>query len=242
MKTLAIVQARMGSTRLPQKVMMPIRGVPLIEWLLRRLSRCTQLDQIVVATSTNTNNHVLVDCVEKLGFVTSRGSEDDVLDRYYQAAKQFRPDIIVRITADCPLMDPALVDELVSAFKRSSFDYLCNINPPTYPDGLDIEVFSREALEKAWTETQDVYEREHVTPYLRESGRFKTKNLPFEQDHSGERWTLDEPADFLVIEKVIEHFWPRDDFGWQEVISLRQTHPLIFVANQHLMRNEGSKK
>lgn len=231
----------MGSTRLPNKVMLPIKGVPMIELLLARLSKSRQLDQILVATSEDAKNQPLVRHVQALGFSVTRGSENDVLDRYYQAAKAHKPDIVVRITGDCPLVDPILVDALVAAFKQEKVDYLSNVDPPTYPDGLDIEVFSFKALERAWQETEKTYDREHVTPYLRESGKFSTRNISHDKDCSGERWTVDEPDDFMVIESVFKHFWPRTDFGWQEIMALRQTQPHLFMANQQILRNEGAK-
>lgn len=241
MKTVAIIQARMSSTRLPNKVMLPIEGVPMIELLLSRLAKSKQLDQVLVATSEDSKNQPLVDHVRGLGVAVMQGSEDDVLDRYYQAAKAHNADIVVRITGDCPLVDPTLVDAAIVAFKQGQVDYLSNSNPYTYPDGLDVEVFSFKAMEQAWKETGKAFDREHVTPYLRESGKFTTRNLLNDQDNSAERWTLDEPADFEVIENVYKHFWPRTDFGWQEVMALRETQPNLFAANQHIIRNEGAR-
>lgn len=241
MKTIAIVQARMGSTRLPDKVMLPVKGVPMIELLLRRLAKAQQLDQILVATSVDPHNQPLLDHVRSLGFAVTQGSENDVLDRYYKAAREYDPDIVVRITGDCPLVDPALVDAAIVAFKQFKVDYLSNVDPPTYPDGLDIEVFSFRALEQAWKETNKPFDREHVTPYIRESGKFNVRNLPNERDCSGERWTVDESVDFEVIRNVFEHFWPRTDFGWQEVMKLRESQPDLFAANQGIIRNEGAQ-
>ena len=140
MKIVVIVQARMGSTRLPNKVMKPIDGIPMIELLLSRLARATEVDQIIVATSVDERNLPLVEHVRKLGYICEQGSENDVLDRYMQAAKNHNADVIVRITGDCPLVDPELVDEVLRRFKIQDVDYLCNNYPPTYPDGLDIEV------------------------------------------------------------------------------------------------------
>ena len=241
MNTLAIVQARMGSTRLPNKVMLPIMGVPMIELLLRRLSKSQQVDQILVATTVDPKNQHLVEHVRRLGFTVEQGSENDVLDRYYQAAKAHKPDVVVRITGDCPLVDPILVDAAILDFKRNEVDYVSNTNPPTYPDGLDIEVFSFQALERAWRETDKLHDREHVTPYMRESGKFVTRNCASIEDHSVERWTVDEPADFQVVERVFKHFWPRDDFSWEEVISLRRTSPEYFTDNKGIVRNEGAQ-
>jgi glutamate-1-semialdehyde 2,1-aminomutase len=240
MKVVALVQARMGSTRLPNKVMKPICGIPMIELLLARLSRARLVDQIVVATSVDERNQPLIEHVRKLGYACEQGSENDVLDRYVQAAKLHHADAIVRITGDCPLVDPMLVDEVISRFKASGLDYLCNNYPPTYPDGLDIEVCTFEALAKSSKETSKPFDREHVTPYLRESGRFMTDVISHSQDLSALRWTVDEAADFEVIEKVFQYFHPRTDFTWIEVLNLQSQQTDIFNSNQHIIRNEGA--
>ncbi|NJL53294.1 MAG: NTP transferase domain-containing protein [Hydrococcus sp. SU_1_0] len=146
MTTLAIVQARMGSTRFPNKVMQPILGIPMIELLINRLSQAKHLDCIILATSLAPNNQSLVDHVQGLGCEVYQGREDDVLDRYYQAACIVQPETVVRITGDCPLVDPAIVDRAIATFQQSNVDYLSNVSPPTYPDGLDIEVFTFQAL------------------------------------------------------------------------------------------------
>jgi len=239
LKTLAIVQARMGSTRFPNKVMKPILGVPLIELLLERLSRSKGIEGIILATSQDPKNLSLVEHVRQLGYDISQGSENDVLDRYYQAARPHQPEIIVRITGDCPLIDPVMVDVVLSAFKSANVDYACNTHPPTYPDGLDTEVFTFEALERAWKCATEPYEREHVTPYIHKSGRFRLLNVPHAENCSSERWTVDEPEDFEVVKNIFEYFHPRRDFGWLEVLQLRRDQPELFAANQHLIRNEG---
>ncbi|OIQ97555.1 3-aminobutyryl-CoA aminotransferase [mine drainage metagenome] len=240
MKIVALVQARMGSTRLPNKVMKPIGGIPMIELLLSRLSRAQEIDQIIVATSVDERNLPLVKHVQKLGYACEQGSENDVLDRYVQAAKKHQADVVLRITGDCPLVDSELVDEAVRAFKAAGVDYFSNVVPPTYPDGLDIEVFTIEALERAGQETTDPFDREHVTPYLRKPGKFKTAAMQHSEDLSALRWTVDEPADFVVIEKVFQHFHPRTDFTWGEVLVLQSEQPALFNINQHLIRNEGA--
>lgn len=240
MKIVAIVQARMGSTRLPDKVMKPIGGIPMIELLLLRLAKSKEVDQIVVATSIDDRNKPLVEHVNELGYVCEQGSENDVLDRFVQAAKKQQADVVVRITGDCPLVDPALVDEVIRRFKSANVDYFSNIVPATYPDGLDIEVFSFNALEQAWQETKKPYDREHVTPYLRNSGKFSNAAMQHNQDLSALRWTVDESADFSVVEKVFLYFHPRRDFTWGEVLSLQLQQPEIFNVNQHIVRNEGA--
>lgn len=241
MKILALVQARMGSTRLPSKVMKPICGIPMIELLLTRLAKSKEIDQIVVATSVDERNIPLVEHVRKLGYTCEQGSENDVLERYAQAAEKHKADVVVRITGDCPLVDPDLVDEVIRQFKAEKVDYFCNTNPPTYPDGLDIEVFTFKALEQASRETADPFDREHVTPYLRKSGKFKIAAMQHSEDLSVLRWTVDEQADFEVIEKVFEHFNSTIDFTWVDVLALQKQHPEIFNINQHLVRNEGAE-
>jgi glutamate-1-semialdehyde 2,1-aminomutase len=240
MKIVAIVQARMGSTRLPNKVMKPIGGVPMIEMLLSRLSKAEELDQIIVATSIDVRNQPLVEHVQKLGYACEQGSENDVLDRFVQAAKKHQADVVVRITGDCPLVDPDLVDEVIRRFRVACVDYFSNIQPPTYPNGLDVEVFTLKALEQASRETNKPFDREHVAPYLRESGRFKIDAMQYSQDLSDLRWTVDESVDFTVIEAVFQYFHPRTDFTWEEVLDLQQQKPEIFIINQHINRNEGA--
>lgn len=240
MKTVAIVQARMGSTRLPDKVMKPIGGVPMIELLLARLARADEIDEIVVATSVDSRNQALVDYVSGLGYRCYQGSENDVLDRYIQAAKTVQADVIVRITGDCPLVDPALVDEAIRRFRAADVDYLSNTSQPSYPDGLDTEVFSFTALQRAGAETDKPYDHEHVTPYLRESGEFRQAALQNAEDLSALRWTVDESADFEVVTNVFAHFAPDIHFSWQEVLELQRSQPQLFSANQQIIRNEGA--
>lgn len=240
MKTVAIVQARMGSTRLPNKVMKPIGGVPMIEVLLARLGRAEEVDEVVVATSVDACNQPLFDHVGSLGFQCYRGSENDVLDRYVQAARLAKADVVVRITGDCPLVDPALVDEAIRLFRASKADYLSNVSPPTFPDGLDIEVFTAHALEKAARETALPFDREHVTPYLRTNSQFRQSGFRHSDDLSQLRWTVDELADYEVMSKVFAHFSPDIQFGWPQVLQLQRSQPEIFHINKNLIRNEGS--
>jgi len=230
----------MGSTRLPNKVMKPIGGVPMIELLLARLSRSLKVDEVILATSDDERNEPLVEHVKRLGYAVCRGSENDVLDRYVQAARARGADVVVRITGDCPLVDPELVDAAVKGFRSAEVEYFSNVSPPTYPDGLDIEVFTLAALERAWRETDLRHDREHVTPYLRESGKFRTAGMQQSIDLSGNRWTVDEPEDFDVIERIFKHFEPRIDFSWKEVIALQERQPDIFTANSGIFRNQGA--
>jgi len=239
MKVVAIVQARMASTRLPNKVMMPIGDIPMIGVLLKRLSLSEQIDEIVLATSRDPKNDVMVQYVESLGFGCERGSEPDVLSRFLDTAAAHSADIIVRITGDCPLVDAALVDEAIKQFKNDSVDYLSNVSPPMYPDGLDIEVFSYSALIAAAAKSSSLLDREHVTPYLRTSGEFKISSMLSEQDYSSLRWTVDELVDFDLIETIVTHFHPALDFSWVDVLNLSMEQPQLFQSNNHLLRNEG---
>lgn len=240
MKVVAIVQARMGSTRLPNKVMKPINDVPMIELLLSRLGKAKEIQQIVVATSVDSKDLPLVEYVQKLGFACEQGSENDVLARYLQTAQKHKADVIVRITGDCPLVDPALVDQAIQGFKQAQVDYFSNVQTPTFPDGLDIEVFTLKALEQVARETQEAFYHEHVTPYLRESGKFKTSGFSHSEDLSSLRWTVDEQADFEVINNVFSHFHPDIHFNWQQVLELQHQQPELFAANQKIQRNEGA--
>lgn len=240
MKVVAIVQARMGSTRFPNKVMKPIGGVPMIELLLARLANSKSVDQIVLATSTDERNTPLVEHVKKLGYNCVRGSECDVLDRYLVAAREAQADVVVRITGDCPLIDPVLVDQVIAKFKAQGVDYFGNTAPSSYPDGLDTEVFTVEALERAGRESLDPFDHEHVTPYLRTPGLYKTGVMQNSEDLSGLRWTVDEPADFEVISNVFAHFAPNIHFSWTEVLGLQRSQPALFAANHNIIRNEGA--
>ena len=240
MKIVALVQARMGSTRLPGKVLTPITKIPIIEILLSRLSKSNELDEIVVATSNDKNNDKLQTFVEKLGYRCTRGSEKNVLNRFYESAIFTKADVIVRITGDCPLVDPCLVDECIKEFKRADVDYLSNTLPPTYPDGLDVEVFSFKSIEKALNETSSDYDKEHVTPYIRNTPAFAKSSINHSEDLSHMRLTVDEPEDLDVIKDICEYFSPNIYFNWLKVIDLQKIQPEIFTKNQKFKRNEGS--
>ena len=240
-KVLAIVQARVGSTRLPGKVLKKVNGKPLIEILFHRLSQSKNIDKIILATSASAENDTLAHMVEKLGFDVFRGSENNVLERYYSAAKKYQPEMVVRITGDCPIIGPKLVDEIISLYEKENADYASNTNPPTYPDGLDVEVFSIDSLEEANKKAKTSHEREHVTPFIRANNKLKNINLSNDTDLSKERWTVDDPEDLLVIENILNHFAPNLDFPWQDVLELKQAHPEYFEANKNIRRNEGAK-
>ncbi|WP_100256929.1 aminotransferase class III-fold pyridoxal phosphate-dependent enzyme [Reinekea forsetii] len=240
MKIVAIVQARMGSSRLPGKVLKLINGIPVIELLLFRLSQSKLVDQIVVATSDADADIRLADYVRNLGFSCSQGSENDVLERFYNAAKEHDADIVVRITGDCPLVDADLVDQVIKGYLSSDVDYFSNGMPPTYPDGLDVEVFSFSVLEQSHFKSQEPHEREHVTPYARDSGFFKTGNMESVEDFSNIRLTLDEHDDLILIDNIFNYFSPEIHFTWSEILTLREQMPNIFEINKHIDRNEGA--
>lgn len=230
----------MGSTRLPNKVMRLVDDVPMIELLLARLSQAKEIDQIVVATSLDSSNRPLIEQVVRLGYSCEQGSESDVLGRYLMAASKHKADVVVRITGDCPMVDPALVDECIRRFRAADVDYFSNVAPPSYPDGLDTEVFTFDALDAAARDATMPSQREHVTPYIRESGRFATGSMQYTEDLSAMRWTVDEEADLAVVERVFQHFHPNRYFSWLEVLALQHDHPDIFIDNRDIVRNEGA--
>jgi glutamate-1-semialdehyde 2,1-aminomutase len=239
-KIVAVVQARMGSSRLPGKVMMDLHGSTVIEVLLKRLSRSALIDEIVVATSIESNNRVLIEHVKTLGFKVFVGSENDVLHRYVGAAEAAEADVVIRITGDCPLIDPDLVDEFIEKFLNSDIDYLSDEDPPTFPDGLDTEVFSIEALKQADRGAVSNFEREHVTPYLRKNASIRRERYCAPSNESSRRWTVDELADLTVVRNVIRHFAPSLDFGWREIMELQNKNSHLFASNQGIVRNEGA--
>jgi glutamate-1-semialdehyde 2,1-aminomutase len=239
-KVVALVQARMGSTRLPGKVLRAIVGKPMIELLLARLSQSSELDEIVVAASEEVKNDKLQSVVESLNYKCTRGSEKNVLNRFYESAKSVGADVIVRITGDCPLVDPTLVDECIRSYKDSDVDYFSNIDPATYPDGLDIEVMSFESIERANNETDSEFDREHVTPYIRNSDSFSKSSIQYVKDLSTQRWSVDEPEDLIVVTNVFEHFSPNLYFDWKQVLELRRSQPKLFQANRQIKNNEGA--
>ena len=238
MKIVAIVQARLGSKRLPNKVIKVIDGSSMIEILLKRLSRSKLIAKIVVATSIDSKDNKLKLLINKLGYDCEQGSIDNVLNRYICVAEKYEADIVVRITGDCPLVDPEIVDEVINKFKEDSVDYCSNTNPPTFPDGLDVEVFTLDALKKSSSMTTNKSDLEHVTPYLRESGNFKTSCLENEVDLSEMRWTVDESVDFEVISAIFNNFSPDVNFSWLKILELKKSSPDIF-KNSSLIRNEG---
>ncbi len=228
MRTVIISQARMTSTRLPGKVLKEVLGKPLLEYHIERLLRVRLADELVVATTTNDTDQPIVELCERLGVAYYRGSEEDVLSRYYEAAAHFGADVVVRVTSDCPLIDPGVVDEAISLYvkNRDKYDYVSNALQRTYPRGLDTEVFSMAVLEKAYKEAREQPEREHVTPYVyRHPELFRLANCSGAQDYSQHRWTVDTPEDFELIRLILEELYPVNErFTWLDVLELLSKH------------------
>lgn len=237
---LAIVQARMSSSRLPEKVMKKILGKPMIGHLFQRLSLCKRIDKIILATSSLPENDVMCEYVQKQGFDIYRGSEDDVLDRFYQAAKQYDPQGIVRITGDCPLLDPKVCDEVIAAFQGRKIDYVKT--GPTFAEGVDCEVFTSKALSKAWKEAKLKSEREHVTlHFYNNPDIFKTLELQNRTDDSRYRFVVDEETDFQVITAIFKYFNQKgkDLFFAEDIKNFLDENKETFDLNAHIIRNEG---
>ncbi len=240
---LVLIQARMGSSRFPGKVLEDLSGHPMLWHVVNRVRRAGRVDKVVVATTDRAVDDAIARFCEREGVGCFRGSEHDVLDRFYQAARANRADVVVRITADCPLIDPAVIDKVLARFERGDCDYACNIMRYTYPDGLDTEVFSFEALERAWREANKPSEREHVTPYLR-SDKFRTANVESETPVSPVqcRWTVDHPADLEFVRKVYEALSGNGEFGFREVFDLLKERPNLATIQAETITNEGYYK
>lgn len=244
-QTILISQARSGSTRLPKKVLLKIQGRELLRIQLTRLTNCREIDKIIIATTIDPEDDTIVGLCNSWNVAVSRGEINDVLDRYYQASLPYKPKWIVRVTSDCPLIDPELVDAVVKFAKVNDVDYASNILLERFPDGQDIEVFKFVALEQAWKEAILLSEREHVTPYLRKNctfnggNLFSSANFACVDDFSQIRMTVDEPRDFELISKLIE------DLGMKETW-LTYTRHIISnhynIINDNIIRNEGMLK
>ncbi|WP_434623005.1 cytidylyltransferase domain-containing protein [Azospirillum sp. B2RO_4] len=229
-RVVAISQARMTSTRLPGKVLMPAAGRPLLAHHLERLSRTPGLDAVVLATTVNAADDPVAECAQGLGVTVFRGDEQDVLGRFAGAAALAGADLVVRVTADCPLIDPALVGRLIAAFREGQpLDYL-SIDSTRYPRGLDAEIFPRRLLDEAAANATDPAEREHVTPYLYcRPDRFRlgtalAPDAPVEP--SDQRWCVDEPADYELVRRLLEALVPSNPgFGWQDCCKTLRDHP-----------------
>ena len=244
---LAIIQARMSSSRLPVKVMMEIGNKPCLQHIIERVSKSEHIDKVLVATSDKESDDAIeLFCIEN-NVRCFRGNEEDVLDRFYKGALQENlspKDAIVRITADCPLIDSNIIDKVIEHFNYEEFDYASNTNPPTFPDGLDVEIFTFEALEKAWKEAGLPSEREHVTPYIRKHPELFTYiNLANHEDLSDHRWTLDEMEDYKMIEEVYKNLYRKDQiFHMKEVLEFLYNNREIKELNIQFRRNEGYQK
>ena len=232
-RTVAIVQARTGSTRLPGKVLLDLAGEPLLARVVERAQRATTLDDVVVATTSLPEDDVLEGLAGSRGWRVVRGHPVDLTDRYHSAALQHRADVVVRITADCPLIDPALIDETVQAFRGAGGDYASNtLEPRTYPRGLDVEVFTLAALERAWREDDNIAWREHATPYLyRHPELFRLLRIAGAQDHSAHRWTVDTPEDLNLVRRIYAAIG-HDRFGWQEALAVVLANPTWAELNR----------
>lgn len=250
-KVVAIIQGRMSSSRLPGKILAQISGQPMLARVFTRSARARTLHEVVFATTTDSSDDPVVQYCEFSGIPCIRGSLFDVLDRYYQAAHSLKADVVVRITADCPVIDPVLVDDVVTVLLQGGYDFVSNRLPPpwhrTYPIGLDVEACRFPALEQAWLQAREPQHREHAMPYFYEgvellassrvlqtgiSARgFRVALLHHTTDFGTYRWTVDTPDDLEFIRQVYSHFNGRDDFSWQQVLDLVHAHPDLMEIN-----------
>ncbi len=245
LKTVLITQARIGSTRLPGKVLMEINQTPLLKIHLDRLKKSKNIDKIIVATTDNVEDNIIDKLASEWGYEVFRGSENDVLDRFYKAVKDLNPLWVVRVTSDCPLIDPILVDKVIEVTQAESEDYGSNAIDETFPDGQDVEVFKFTALENAWMNAKKESEREHVTPYIKNNSNRKGENifslLSYKNniDYSKIRMTVDEPSDFELINKVITELGFNK--SWLEYTEYIINNKLVEI-NGNIIRNEGYLK
>jgi len=240
MNTAIIVQARMTSTRLPGKILLEVSGRSLLEYLIERL-RCAHLaDQVIIATTTNSGDEPIVECCEKLGCDHFRGSEDDVLGRYYGAAERYGADLIVRVTSDCPLIDPAVIDEVIGSYQSNQpeYNYVSNTIDRTFPRGMDCEVFSMDTLAEVHHEASASHEREHVTPFIyQNSDRYRIGLVKYHRDESRHRWTVDTPEDFALIKLMLESLKPHQrQFNLEDCLALIGRHPEWEEINKEIIQ------
>ena len=234
-RVVAIIQARIGSSRLPGKVLADLGGRPVLEWMLRRAGRAQRIHAVVVATTVSAEDDAVAEFCAAGGYAFSRGSVYDVLDRYYAAAQAHHADVIVRLTGDCPLIDPALLDSNLEAFFAADppLDFAANRLPGdrTVPIGLDAEYCTFTALETAWKEANQPHQREHVMPFFYEHPeRFHIQHIRHEPDYGQHRWTVDTPEDLELLRAIVSHF-DGDTFGWEEVLPLFDAHPDLAAIN-----------
>jgi len=235
---LLIIQARMGSSRLPGKVLMKVEDKPLLKFMIDRVRKSKKVDEVIVATTEDTKDDPIAMLCKKNNIGFYRGSENDVLDRFYQASKPYNPDTIIRLTADCPLVDPEIIDEIIELFTNTNVDYAANTVPPEkkkYPDGSDVEVFKFSALKRAWEESTDLKDREHVTFYFwKHDKNFTTAMLDNKYDWGNYRITIDYKEDFIVVEKIIQQLKnQRKEGSISEIIELLQNNPEIENINSN---------
>ena len=247
-KIVCIIQARMGSTRLPGKVMKKINGKTILYYVVERMKQSKLINQIVIATTTNTQDDVIVKEAERLDVESFRGSEEDVLSRYYFAAKRYTADVVVRITSDCPLIDPEITDKIIRFYLDNGiYNLVTNAGPiaqnRTFPRGLDAEVFSFDILKEAFDNATEEYQREHVTPFIRKNKKlFKNKNIENDQDLSKYRITIDEKEDLIVIREIIEKLENKENYDLSDIINVLESNKEIIEKNKKFERNEGYKK
>ncbi|MBS4096877.1 MAG: glycosyltransferase family protein [Sulfuricella sp.] len=238
MRTVIIVQARMTSTRLPGKVLKTVLGKPLLEYQIERLRRVKLADEIVIATTVNETDQPIVELCQRLGVSCTRGSEEDVLARYYEAAKQYRADVVVRVTSDCPVIDPEVIDEAIRFYldRQGECDYVSNGLKRTYPRGMDAEVFPFRVLAEAYNEAVDPPEREHVTPFIyRRPQRYRVANVMLEQNQGNHRWTVDTLEDLELVSRIIADLYPvNPSFSMQDILDLLARHPDWSEINAHI--------
>lgn len=242
MNIVAIIQARMGSSRLPGKVMADIAGKPMIFHVANRVGRAKMIDLVAVATSTHNSDDVLAAYCKNEGIRCYRGSEDDVLDRFYQAAKDFNADIVVRLSSDCPLHDPDIIDLTVKTLLESKADFVSGGMETTFPDGLDAAAFPMTTLEKTWREATLKSDREHVTTYIHHNPeKFRRETIRNGEDLSHHRWTVDEPRDLEFVRQIYARLGD-GHFGMREILALLDSYPELNRINAGISRNEGYLK
>ncbi|MFC3886638.1 cytidylyltransferase domain-containing protein [Bacillus songklensis] len=241
---LAILQARVSSTRLPGKVLKPILGSPMLLKQIERIKRSNYIDRLIVATSEETSDDPIEQLCKENNITCFRGKLKNVLDRFYKAAILFSPINIVRLTGDCPLIDPHLIDKVIAFHLQGDYDYTSNTIEPTYPDGLDVEVFRFSCLKQAWEEAVLPSHTEHVTPFIYEHPhRFKIGSYKNQRDLSQLRWTVDEEIDFELVAKIYEQLYPSNPyFTTKDILIFLDNNPNLKDLNKHIKRNEGFQK
>ena len=236
---IAIVQARVSSKRLPGKVLKLINKKSVLEILIRRLSKSRQISKIIVACSKKKSDFKIIQLCQKMNIDYFAGSEENVLERFYKTAQKFKAQNILRITGDCPLVDPKIVDNVIEIFHTKKLDYVTNANPPTYPDGFDVEVFTFKALEESFKKAKNPYQKEHVTPYIYQNNKFKKFNVRCKKNFSNLRLTLDEKKDFELISKIFDHFKGNIYFSYEDILKYYKKNKKVFLINIGIKRNEG---